>query len=99
MKILHLHLRDCFGNPRTLTCHLNDGSIQYKAWAGHGPCGTRVNVNNLCPDYKKHFPIDNPDGLTLDEFKDSILDLWSPWRGKTYGPKIEGVVQNKVEFK
>ena len=98
MKILHLHLRDCYGNPRTLTCHLNDGCIEYKAWLGHGPCGTRVNVNDLCPGYKKHFPIDNPDGLTLEQFKDSILDLWSPWKDKTYGPRIDRVVQNKVEF-
>ena len=26
-------------------------------------------------------------------------DLWSPWKGKDYGPKIDRVVQNKVEFK
>jgi hypothetical protein len=99
MKILHLHLRDGLGNPRTLTCHLNDGCIEYKAWAGHGSSGTRIRANDLCPGHKKHFPIDNPDGLSLEQFKDSILDLWSPWKDQDYGPKIDRVVQNKVEFK
>jgi hypothetical protein len=99
MKLLHLHLRDCFGNAQTLTCHLNDGCIGYQAWSGHGPAGDRLRVNDLCPVYKQYFPIDNPDGLTLDEFKQSIIDMWSPWKDKFGGPKIERVVQNKVEFK
>lgn len=97
MKILHLHLRDSFGNPRSLTCHLVDGELKYKAWLGHGPCGTRVKVNDLYPG-KGHFPVENLDNLTLEQFKSSILDLWSPWRDKTYGPKVDHVVQNKVSF-
>ena len=99
MKILHLHLRDGLGNPRTLTCNIQDGCIKYKAWTGHGSSGKRVRVNDLCPGHKQFFPIDNPNGLSLDEFKDSIIHLWSAWKDKDYGPKIDRVVQNKVEFK
>lgn len=98
MKILHLHLRDSFGNAKTLVCSNEDGIIRYRAWSGHGSSGTRLRPDDLYPG-RGYFPVDNPNGLSLGEFKDSITSLWSPWVGKDYGPKIESVVQNKVEFK
>lgn len=99
MKLLHLHLRDCDSNAQTLTCHLNDGCIEYKAWSGHGSGGMSISVNSVCPLYKQYFPVDNPDNLSVEEFADSIIKMWDKWKDKEYGPKIERVVQNKVEFK
>ena len=98
MKILHLHLRDSMGNPKSLTCHLEDGAIIYKAWSGHGSSGRRLCVNDVCPLYKQFFPVDNPDNLSVDEFRDSIIKMWDKWKDTDHGPKIEGVVQTNVIF-
>jgi len=97
MKILHLHLRDSFGNAKTLVCNHEDDIIKYRAWSGHGSSGTPRRPNDLYPG-RGYFPVDNPDGLSAEDFAATIISLWNPWADKNYGPKIDRVVQSKVEF-
>ena len=47
MKICHLHLADPYGNPKTLVCRLDEGSIIYILYGSHGSSGTPFALSNL----------------------------------------------------
>ena len=47
MKLSHLHLKDVYGNPKTLVCRLTEGSIRYTLYGGHSSSGTSFAVSNL----------------------------------------------------
>ena len=47
MKLSHLHLKDVYGNPKTLVCRLTEGSIRYSLYGGHSSSGTSFAVSNL----------------------------------------------------
>jgi|TARA_B100001093_G_scaffold519811_1_gene610657 hypothetical protein len=47
MKLSHLHLKDVYGNPKTLVCRLSEGSIRYSLFGGHSSSGTPFAISNL----------------------------------------------------
>jgi len=47
MKLCHLHLQDSMGNPKTLICNLDEGSIRYVMFGGHGSSGMGFSLSNL----------------------------------------------------
>ena len=47
MKLCHLYLRDSMGNPKTLICRLEEGSIRYTLYGGHGSSGMAFSLSNL----------------------------------------------------
>jgi len=47
MKLCHLHLQDSMGNPKTLICRLEGGSVHYNLYGGHGSSGMAFSLSNL----------------------------------------------------
>jgi len=47
MKLCHLHLKDSMGNPKTLICRVEDGSVHYNLYGGHGSSGMGLSLSNL----------------------------------------------------
>jgi hypothetical protein len=71
MKICHLHLQDGFGNPKTLICNLNEGSIQYVSFLGWGSSG----MGNSLSNFQCHLPMDKEtETETKEQFAKRIVD-------------------------
>jgi len=66
MKICHLHLHDSMGNPKTLICRLEGGSVHYNLYGGHGSSGTGFSLGNL----QCHLPIEKN---SPDETKEAFV--------------------------
>ncbi len=66
MKICHLHLQDSMGNPKTLICRVEGGSVHYSLYGGHGSSGTAFSLRNL----QCELPIEK---LTPDETKEDFV--------------------------
>jgi len=47
MKLCHLHLKDSMGNSKTLICRVEEGSVHYNLYGGHGDSGIGFSTRNL----------------------------------------------------
>jgi len=102
-KILHLHLKDGFGNLSTLICRLKDGSIRYTLYGGTGSSGTPFALSNI--QYydlingkiswvrNRSLPVDTRLGETEEEFKQRVMDMLNHST-----EKVVNVVSNEVKF-
>jgi len=71
MKLCHLHLVDPYGNPKTLICNLNEGSISYVQYGGHSSSGTPYALSNL----QCTLPVDKiSDKETKEQFVQRVID-------------------------
>lgn len=71
MKIAHLHLKDGFGNPRTLICNLKDEKISYIYYGGWNTSGMPHALSNL----QCVLPIENLEGETREQFKARLIKV------------------------
>ena len=70
MKIAHLHIKDSFGNPKTLICRLENGSIYYKYWIGLGDSGMGYDTSGMnLPIEKAH------KNETKEEFVQRLISI------------------------
>jgi hypothetical protein len=102
MKLLHLHLKDSFGNLNTLICRLEDDSIRYVYYRGTTSSGMGLSLRNIqfynivngrIVWNKKSLPIENLEGETLQEFKDRVINMLNNSTNK-----VHKVVNTKVSF-
>mgnify|MGYP006893280432 FL=1 len=71
MKLSHLHLEDPYGNKKTLTCRLVEGSISYSFYGSHSSSGTPFSLSNL----QCSLPVDRiSDMETKEQFQQRIID-------------------------
>lgn len=71
MKLCHLHLTDPYGNPKTLTCNLVDGSIRYSFYGGHSSSGTAFSLSNL----QCSLPVDKvSENETKEQFVQRVIN-------------------------
>ncbi len=82
-KIIHLQLKDGFGNKSTLVCRLKNGSIVYILYKGWGDSGIGYSLSNIqfyevVGNSKKWnnditLPLYTEEGETIEEFQDRII--------------------------
>lgn len=103
-KLLHLHLKDGYGNKETLICRLKNGSIIYTLYGGWGSSGTPFSLRNIqfydrvngnidwIPN--RSLPIENLEGETVDEFKSRVINMLN-----NSTSKVVKEVSTEVTFK
>jgi len=102
-KILHLHLKDTMDNPETLICRLDNGSIYYSLYGGHGSGGTPFSLSNIQFydiingnirwDRNKSLPVDVKEGETEEEFKQRVINMLNHSTSK-----VVNIVSTNIKF-
>ena len=104
MKLLHLHLEDGMGNPKTLKCILANGGIRYTMYGGHGTSGMGFSLSNIQfykydrdgqLEWLRHasLPIENLPSETKEQFKQRVIDMLDM---STH--KIVNIINTQVKF-
>ena len=97
MKLAHLQILSSLKNKRTLLAILKDGSIHYTLFTGWANYGTGCSLDDLQVgiDHNSQLPLDNSMELTVQEWKDHLVDIIN--NDSVYS--VDRVIPNKVTFK
>jgi hypothetical protein len=104
MKLLHLHLKDGYGNKNTLVARLKDGSIRWIFYRGTSSSGTGLSLSNIQFydivngnmrwDNNKSLPVENLPNETKEEFKQRVINMLN-----NSTDKVDKIINTEVTFK